>query len=194
MDGAEPRGAPALWIFGYGSLLWRPSFPFVASRTARIRGYRRVFWQGSTDHRGVPGAPGRVVTVVADRGACCDGRVFGVAAGDRDEVLATLDHREKGGYERRVVDAFPNDDAPPLRALLYAATAGNREYLGPAPRAAIARQVAGAHGPSGPNSEYVVRLAEALREQGAHDPEVFALEAEVRALLAATPGADRPEP
>jgi cation transport regulator ChaC len=71
----------ALWIFGYGSLVWRPSFPFAERRGAWIDGFARRFWQGSTDHRGVPGAPGRVVTLEPDARARC----FGVAYRVDDE-------------------------------------------------------------------------------------------------------------
>jgi len=68
-----------LWIFGYGSLVWRPSFPHRERRPAILSGFARRFWQGSTDHRGVPGAPGRVVTLVAEAGAECWGMVYAVA-------------------------------------------------------------------------------------------------------------------
>lgn len=171
------------WIFGYGSLIWRPSFPFVDRVPARLRGWSRRFWQGSTDHRGVPGAPGRVVTLVPSPGSTCHGVAYRIGEADREDVLAHLDHREKGGYERRPVEL---DTAQgPLQALLFLATPENPEFLGPAPLERIARQVVQAHGPSGPNPEYVLELARALRDLGARDRHVFALEARVRRLLSA---------
>jgi len=172
---------PALWIFGYGSLVWRPDFDHLESRPARIRGFGRRFWQGSTDHRGVPGAPGRVVTVVPESGAHCDGRVYRVASEHVDAVLASLDHREQGGYRRFEVEAeLCGDPGRLVPALMYAATPENGEYLGPAPLAEIAQQVCRSSGPSGHNVDYVVELADALRDLGADDAHVFELERLVR--------------
>ena len=90
------------WLFGYGSLLWRPEFPFLEQRPARLYGWVRRFWQGSHDHRGVPEAPGRVVTLIADAAGYTDGLAFRLPADGRAQLLAALDHREKNGYERRV--------------------------------------------------------------------------------------------
>ena len=64
------------WIFGYGSLMWRPDFEYCQCHNAWIDGWGRRFWQGSTDHRGVPGAPGRVATLVREPGAKCWGTAF----------------------------------------------------------------------------------------------------------------------
>ena len=166
-----------VWIFGYGSLVWRPDIPFAESRPAVLEGWARRFWQGSTDHRGVPGAPGRVVTLIEAAAEACWGRAFLVEAAHRADVMDTLDYREKGGYTLAEVPLrFPERDGVTADGLVYVATPGNPNYLGPAPMAEIAAQVRVSHGPSGPNVEYVLRLAEALRDIGADDPHVFELE------------------
>jgi cation transport regulator ChaC len=169
------------WVFGYGSLIWRPTFPFEERVVGWIDGWARRFWQGSTDHRGVPGAPGRVVTLVRALGARCAGVGYRLAPAQRDTILAGLDHREKGGYERHVVDLHVEARALPLKALVYIATESNPEYLGPAAPSAIAAQVRDATGPSGSNAEYVLRLADALRAIEAHDEHVYALAEALRA-------------
>ena len=66
------------WLFGYGSLIWKPDVPFDMRTPARLDHWARRFWQGSHDHRGTPEAPGRVVTLVEAPGECCDGVVFRV--------------------------------------------------------------------------------------------------------------------
>jgi len=182
---------PALWIFGYGSLIWRPAFPFTERRGASIRGWARRFWQGSTDHRGVPGAPGRVVTLEAVRDARTFGAAYRVADERTVEVLMGLDHRERGGYERlRLPLTFADGEV--ASGLVYVATSANPNWLGPAPLEAIAAQVARAQGPSGPNAEYVLRLAASLRELGAEDEHVFALESLVQASAPSLASASSP--
>ena len=168
----------ALWVFGYGSLVWRPAFAYAERRPAYLHGFVRRFWQGSTDHRGVPEAPGRVVTLAAEVGARCWGMAYRVADEDAEAVMGALDHRESGGYERRQVVLHAADTGEPLaEGYVYFATAANPNYLGDAPMAEIAAQVRRSHGPSGANLEYVLRLAASLREHGAEDEHVFELEA-----------------
>ena len=115
-----------MWVFGYGSLVWRPAFDHLRSAPARIDGWARRFWQGSTDHRGVPGAPGRVVTLIRQGDAVCWGRVYEVDPAVRDAVVARLDHREQGGYDRFTLTAdVVALDVPSVEALVYVARPDN---------------------------------------------------------------------
>ena len=129
-----------------------------------------------------------------EAGAICWGMAYEVAPGDVDPVLARLDQREKGGYERVEAELRFGDSTPPVRAegLLYLATSDNPNYLGPAPLDAIAAQVVASSGPSGANVEYVLRLAEALTalrpDLSAGNEETLALAERVRVLAEARTG------
>lgn len=167
------------WIFGYGSLIWRADFKFAERHPAYITGWARRFWQGSTDHRGVPGAPGRVVTLVAAPGETCWGMAYRLGDDHRQAVLDHLDYREKGGYERlqlRVCFA----DGSSVEGITYHATDDNRNYLGEAADDSIATQVLESSGPSGHNVEYVLELERALSEMNARDDHVSNIAAIVR--------------
>jgi cation transport protein ChaC len=170
-------GHAEVWLFGYGSLIFKADFPFLARRPASIAGWSRRFWQGSHDHRGTQEAPGRVVTLVPDALATCHGMAYLVTP----EEFAHLDHREKNGYLRLPV-TITFDDASAAEGLVYIATADNAAYLGTASEADIARHIAGAAGPSGPNRDYLFALAQALRELGRPDAHVFAIEHHLAAL------------
>jgi cation transport regulator ChaC len=165
-----------LWIFGYGSLVWRPAFEHLERRSARLPGWSRRFWQGSPDHRGVPGEPGRVVTLVRDSQAVCWGMAFRVAADRTPDLLHALDLRESGGFVRiHVTVRLDGAGRTDVSAVTYVAEAGNPNYLGPAPPAEMVEQIRRARGTSGTNLEYVLRLAEALRALAAEDEHVFEL-------------------
>jgi cation transport regulator ChaC len=173
-----PESSPT-WIFGYGSLMWRPDFEFAERREGFVCDLSRRFWQASTDHRGIPAQPGRVVTLIREAGARCFGAAYRLRDQDREGVLARLDHRERGGFVRERVPVHFADTGGGAResvqALVYIATEINPNYLGPAPMGEIARQIRGSRGPSGSNAEYLAKLAAALRAMGAEDDHVFAL-------------------
>lgn len=172
----------SLWLFGYGSLIWRPDFEYSDRATARLPGFARRFWQGSHDHRGVPQAPGRVVTLIEQADSYCDGVAYQIEAHTAERILQALDHREKNGYERLQVTLELPERGTQIAALVYIATAANHAYLGPAPTALLAQQIQQSHGPSGANSDYLFDLARALRNLPTDDAHVFELEAAVRSL------------
>jgi cation transport protein ChaC len=170
-------GHHSVWLFGYGSLIWKADFPYLERRPASIAGWVRRFWQGSHDHRGTPERPGRVATIVPQEGALCHGMAYLVTP----EEFAHLDHREKNGYLRLPID-IRFDGGGIEEGLVYIARQDNAAFLGEATEHDIARHIAAARGPSGPNADYLVHLAHALRALGHHDEHVFAIERHLAAL------------
>lgn len=163
------------WIFAYGSLIWRPCFHYHDRQPCRLEGWKRRFWQLSTDHRGTPEAPGRVVTLLPDPKSFCTGVVYQVCE-EVELILAELDYRERGGYDRHWLPVELQQGST-VEALVYVAKPNNPNYAGPDELGAIARQVRHSHGPSGPNREYLLKLHEALQELGWEDSHVAQLAA-----------------
>lgn len=168
-------GRESVWLFGYGSLIFKADFPYLERRPAAIRNWVRRFWQGSHDHRGTIDAPGRVVTLIEKPGAICRGMAYRISP----DVFDHLDIREKNGY-LRFTTPMTFDDGDHADGLVYIATPDNTAFLGPAHERDIAHQIAGAHGPSGPNDEYLLRLAESLRALSEVDTHVFEIERHLR--------------
>tara|TARA_B100001079_G_scaffold259865_1_gene259428 strand:- start:4 stop:573 length:570 start_codon:yes stop_codon:yes gene_type:complete len=169
-----------LWLFGYGSLIYKAGFDYIERAPATIEGWVRRYWQGSHDHRGTPHAPGRVVTLVEAPGASCLGMAYRVTPA----VFDYLDHREKNGY-LRFAQPMTFVDGHTEKGLVYIATPDNAAWLGEAPVEDIAAQVVASTGPSGPNRDYVLNLADALAELDADDAHCQAVAARVRELIVA---------
>lgn len=167
-----------LWLFGYGSLIFKVDFPFLKQRPASIRNWSRRFWQGSHDHRGTPQAPGRVATLIEQPGATCVGMAYLVTP----DVFAHLDHREKNGYLRFITD-MQFEDGSKAKGLVYIATEDNPAFLGPADEADIARHIMASSGPSGRNDEYLLHLADALQTLNADDTHVYTIAKHIRSAL-----------
>ena len=179
-------GHAEVWLFGYGSLIFKADFPFLDRRPASITGWTRRFWQGSHDHRGTVEAPGRVVTLVPEPDAVCHGMAYLVTP----EEFAHLDDREKNGY-LRLATTIAFDDGGLAEGLVYIATADNAAFLGAASESDIAAHIAAAAGPSGPNRDYLFALAQALRDMDKPDPHVFGIERHLNALVNAAAPAPR---
>jgi len=176
-------GHDAVWLFGYGSLIYKADFTYLERRPASIRHWVRRFWQGSHDHRGTLEAPGRVVTLIPQTDAVCVGMAYLIAP----EALAHLDVREKNGY-LRFVTSLSLDDGREPEGLVYIATEENAAFLGAASERDIAEHIARSTGPSGPNRDYLLQLADALHQMDAEDPHVFAIERELVRLIKQTGG------
>ncbi|KAM4542823.1 glutathione-specific gamma-glutamylcyclotransferase 1-like [Odontesthes bonariensis] len=173
-----------LWIFGYGSLVWKPGFSYKRSKIGYIKGYKRRFWHGDDFHRGDKEKPGRVVTLVADQEACTWGVAYEVLESQIEESLQYLSMREivLGGYKTEMVEFIPKEKSQgPLLALVYIATSDNPIYLGPASDKEIAAQISICSGNTGHNIEYLLRLVEFMRLccPEVEDEHLFSIEAAV---------------
>ncbi|KAI7799728.1 glutathione-specific gamma-glutamylcyclotransferase 1 [Triplophysa rosa] len=181
-------GKSSLWIFGYGSLVWKPDFKYKGSKVGYIKGYKRRFWHGDNFHRGDDAMPARVVTLIKEDDACTWGVAFEVTGSQVEESLKYLNVREavRGGYLTEAVDFFPRGkNQSPVQALVYIATADNPMYMGPASTEEIAAQIAVCKGKSGFNIEYLLRLAEFMRVScpEVEDHHLFSIEAAALQLV-----------
>ncbi|KAJ7513357.1 hypothetical protein O6H91_24G002300 [Diphasiastrum complanatum] len=182
-----------LWVFGYGSLIWKVGFSYDERVVGYIKGYKRVFYQGSTNHRGTPQHPGRTLTLEPLEDAICWGAAYRVSGRENEQrVLSYLEVREKNHDLRAYLDVYMDSSStePAVSgALVFIATKDknkNMNYLGAAPSEEMAIQIAEAVGPSGPNFEYLFRLEEALIEIGHPDEDVINLANKVRKYLASS--------
>jgi glutathione-specific gamma-glutamylcyclotransferase len=171
------------YVFGYGSLIWRPSFPFVSRQRAVVAGFRRSFRQASSDHRGTPERPGRVATLISSAQHCTVGVVYELPQ-PATGILEELDHRERAGYERISMQVMLEDGTRAC-AVTWIAAPGNAYDAGELELGALIPLIASAQGPSGRNDEYVYRLEAALLELEGGDELVSQLSRGLRAHRAA---------
>lgn len=166
------------WVFGYGSLIWRPGFEFVEEAPALLHGYRRALCIRSWVHRGTREVPGLVMGL--DRGGSCRGMARRVEAAHREAVIAYLRERElvTNVYLERWVP-IRLDNGRRERALTYVVDRGHEQYAGALPPGEVAQIVSGASGKSGANIDYVLNTVAALQKLSIHDHRLEAVSREL---------------
>ena len=162
-----------LWVFGYGSLMWRPGFDFIERRNARLVGAHRALCVYSFVHRGTPQKPGLVFGL--DRGGNCRGIAYRVRAAKTKQTIAYLRSREQvTRVYRETWRRVWLDDDPQLavHALCYVVDRGHRQYAG---RLTISDQLHYArqgHGRSGACRDYVLAATKELQTLGIRDAQI----------------------
>ncbi|NOG71358.1 gamma-glutamylcyclotransferase [Roseicella sp. DB1501] len=159
-----------LYVFAYGSLIWRPGFAHAAMHPALLRGFHRRFCIWSRYYRGSPEAPGLVLGL--DRGGACRGAAFRVPGAEAAAVLDYLDARENIGdeivYRRRLLPVRLLDAGRLVRAVTYVVDRGTAQYCRPAAEEA-ARAIALGMGQAGANRDYLLNTLSHLRAMGVRD-------------------------
>ncbi|MGY3618680.1 gamma-glutamylcyclotransferase [Bradyrhizobium sp. USDA 10063] len=165
-----------LWVFGYGSLMWKPGFDFEEQAAARLIGEHRALCVYSFDHRGTPEKPGLVLGL--DRGGACRGIAFRVAAKRRSDTIAYLRSREQTTNVYREVHRsvwLEDDPRSRVAALTYVVDRSHVQYAGRLSLADQLRYVQQGHGRSGNNRDYVLSTVLAIEKQGFRDPQLHKL-------------------
>ena len=170
-----------LWVFGYGSLMWRPDFPFNTQSPARLVGTHRALCIYSILHRGTPRSPGLVLGL--DQGGECEGVAFRVEPGAENDTVAYLREREQ------VTDVYVetyreisllNGSGQKVIALAFVADPTHAQYAGTLDIETQLRIVRTCRGQAGSNIDYVLNTVEHLEALGTQDPLLFALAERLR--------------
>jgi cation transport protein ChaC len=163
-----------LWVFGYGSLMWRPGFAHRERLSARLIGLHRALCVFSFVHRGTPERPGLVLGL--DRGGMCRGIAYRVAAAARAETIAYLRGREQvTSVYLETVRPIELEDGRRVRALCYIVDRGHAQYAGRLSLADSVHYVRQGHGEAGPNRDYVLETVRALEALGYRETELHLL-------------------
>jgi glutathione-specific gamma-glutamylcyclotransferase len=176
MDHVEIKAAPPhphahpgdMWVFGYGSLMWNPGFPFAERQPAVAHGVHRRLCVYSTRYRGTPEKPGLVVGLLY--GGCCHGLAFRVLASHVPATRAYLTQREQvSKIYHEVFRPVRLRDGRTIPALCYVVDQQHRQYAGRLSREEQLRMVEHSSGSTGPNRDYICNTAKSLDEIGVED-------------------------
>lgn len=174
-------GEPQHWVFGYGSLMWRPGFAFAERRPAVLKGWRRAFCIYSIHHRGRPGRPGLVLGLA--EGGAVKGVAFRVADAQWAEARAYLLEREQPS-ETYLEARLPVqvEGRALVEATLFLSDTDHPQWAGALDSEDQARLIARSCGVSGRNIDYLRDLVAHLRAEGAEDPAMARLLTRAEAL------------
>lgn len=168
MTALDHRRQNDFWVFGYGSLMWRPGFAHVETIRARLHGYRRSLCIFSHVHRGTPDHPGLVLGL--DVGGSCLGIAFRVPGDLADEVMLYLREREMSNnvyHEKQL--RLRLADGRDVKAVTYVADRRHAQYAGSLSTEEAAAIIASAHGETGANCDYVTNTLTHLRQMRVRD-------------------------
>ena len=167
-----------LWVFGYGSLMWRPGFESDEVRPAVLDGWHRDFCVYSRHWRGTPQRPGLVLGL--DAGGSCRGLAFRVAADRSGAVIDYLNERELIGYAY-LAQTLPVrcDDGRVVDAYTFVSDTGHHHYAGSLPLEQAAAIIMDAQGCAGLNRDYLINTIRQLEKDGFSEPGLHALLVEV---------------
>jgi cation transport protein ChaC len=176
MTPTDDNATEDLWVFGYGSLMWRPGFDYLERFEARLIGAHRALCIYSFVHRGTPERPGLVLGL--DHGGTCRGIAYRVAAAARSRTVAYLRAREQGTsvYLERVRAVWLKSESERrVPALCYVVDRGHVQYAGRLTLEQQLHHVRQGHGQSGPNRDYVIETVAALEQLGYRETELHLL-------------------
>lgn len=176
MDPNPAHAAEDLWVFAYGSLMWRPDFPFVERVEARLVGAHRALCVYSFVHRGTPERPGLVLGL--DRGGACRGIAYRVPMAERASTVAYLRAREQvtSVYRESMRPVWLKQSPQrQVSALCFMIDRGHAQYAGRLSLEQQLHHVRQGHGQSGANRDYVIATVTALEELGFRETELHLL-------------------
>jgi cation transport protein ChaC len=171
-----------LWVFGYGSLMWRPGFGYLGRVPAKLIGLHRALCVFSFVHRGTPERPGLVLGL--DRGGMCRGIAYRVAAAARAATVDYLRSREQvtSVYVETMRQIELEDETRRrVRALCYTVDRGHAQYAGRLTLAESLQHVHQGHGQSGANRDYVLETVRALEALGYRETDLHLLAKQLQA-------------
>jgi cation transport protein ChaC len=173
----DELGAEPLWVFAYGSLIWKPTFEAIEKRRATAIGWHRSFCMELIGWRATPEQPGLMMAL--DRGGRCTGVAFRLRDEDRLTELSRIVRREIVVKEDLDMVRWikVHTEAGKLRALVFWAGPKQGEGISlKLPLEKVAWVLARACGHAGSCAEYLYNTVSHLEALGIRDRNLWRLQ------------------